>query len=118
MKRTLVLLLLATLPLPGVASCARDGRPLEVQLEQALADGLRKNDVKGASAALVLPDGRVVRAVSGVSYDDVPIQPDMLFAVGSIAVMINAFNNKCPNAITEELIDITVEHLSARSAVR
>ena len=34
----------------------------------------------------------------------------------SIVVMINAFNNKCLNDITEEWIDITVKHLSSRKA--
>lgn len=45
---------------------------------------LQQFDVKGASAAVILPDGSVRRIVAGVSHDTVAIRPEMLFAIGSI----------------------------------
>lgn len=72
------------LMLLGLFSCSRDRRPLEEQLQEALSSGLRKYDVKGASAALVFPDQSVRFVVSGISHDTVSIQSDMLFAIGSI----------------------------------
>ena len=41
----------------GTAACGRDRRPLDVRLQAAVDEGLRKNGVKGASAALQRPYG-------------------------------------------------------------
>ncbi len=79
-----LLFFIIALVILGATSCSRDGRSFEEQLRGALADGLRKYDVKGASAALVLPDRSVRLVVSGISHDTAPIRPDMLFAIGSI----------------------------------
>ncbi len=76
--------LILTLMVLGAASCSRDRRPLDVRLQEALNDGLRKYDVKGASAALIFPDQSIRLVVGGVSHDAIPIRPDMLFAIGSI----------------------------------
>jgi D-alanyl-D-alanine carboxypeptidase len=84
MAKTRASILIAVMALLGAASCSRDRRPFEERLRGALGDGLRKYDVKGASAALVFPDQSVRIVVSGLSHDTVPIRPDMLFAIGSI----------------------------------
>ena len=84
MARGRVSILIAALAVFGAASCSRDRRPLDQQLKEALDAGLRKYEVKGASAALVFPDQSVRLVVSGLSHDTVPIRPDMLFAIGSI----------------------------------
>lgn len=75
--------LLAT-ALPAVASCAGPQGPLDQRLTAALESRLRQYDVRGASAAVILPDRSVHRVVAGTSHDSVPIRPEMLFAIGSI----------------------------------
>lgn len=81
---TCVKVLLGLLLLMSLASCARDQRPLDERLQSALDKRLRACDVKGASAAVVLPDGTVWRGVSGYSHPPVRMTPDMAFAIGSI----------------------------------
>jgi len=66
------------------SSCQRDTRPLDLQLKDALTEGLKQHQIKGASSAVILPDGSVHRIVAGDSHDSVSINPDMLFAIGSI----------------------------------
>lgn len=68
----------------GVTSCFRDARPLEERLKEALDDRLQQYEVKGASAAVVMPDGSICRTCAGVSHDTVAMKPRMLFATGSI----------------------------------
>jgi len=53
-------------------------------MREALGDRLRQYDVKGASAAIVFPDGSIRRICAGISHDTVSVKPEMLFAVGSI----------------------------------
>ena len=84
MAKARVSILVVALVTLVAASCSRDRRPFEEQLTRALDAGLRKYDVKGASAALVLPDQSVRFVVSGISHDRAPVRPDMLFAIGSI----------------------------------
>jgi len=84
MKKACGVFLVTSLMLVAATSCSRDTRPLEVRLPEALDNGLRKYDVKGASAALVFPDQSVLPVVGGISHDAVPMQADMLFAIGSI----------------------------------
>ncbi len=67
-----------------VMSCSRDSRPLDERVKEALNARLQQYDVKGASAAIILPDGSIHRIVAGISHDTVAIHPDMLFAIGSI----------------------------------
>jgi D-alanyl-D-alanine carboxypeptidase len=45
---------------------------------------VRRCEVKGASVAVVLPDGVAWRGAAGLSHDDVAMRPHMSFAVGSI----------------------------------
>jgi D-alanyl-D-alanine carboxypeptidase len=67
-----------------IGSCSRDTRPLDVRIKEALSDRLEQYDVKGASAAVILPDGSIHCVTAGVSHDTVTIKPEMLFATGSI----------------------------------
>ncbi|MCU0411542.1 MAG: beta-lactamase family protein, partial [Bacteroidetes bacterium] len=68
----------------ALASCSPDLRPLDEQVHEALADRLEQYDVKGASVAIMLPDGTLHRVAVGFSHDSVAMHPDMLFATGSI----------------------------------
>lgn len=77
-------LVLSTLLLWSAVSCSRDTRPLDVRLTEAIGDRLRQYDVKGASTAVIMPDGSIHRIVAGFSHDTVRMHPDMLFAIGSI----------------------------------
>jgi D-alanyl-D-alanine carboxypeptidase len=49
-----------------------------------LTNRLERYDVKGASTAVILPDGTIHRVCAGVSHDTVAMKPKMLFAIGSI----------------------------------
>ena len=73
-----------TLALLGVTSCSRDTRSLDERIREALHDRLQQYDVKGASVAVVFPDGTIHCTAAGVSHDTVTMKPRMLFAVGSI----------------------------------
>lgn len=77
-------LLVAALALAGLASCARNGRAVEDRLQSALDHRLRRCESKGASVAVILPDGTLWRGVSGISHDAVKMAPEMAFAIGSI----------------------------------
>jgi len=58
--------------------------PVEDQLQEVLDKGISKYDVNGVSATVIFPDGEIWNGVSGISHDSVPIEPNMVFAVGSI----------------------------------
>jgi D-alanyl-D-alanine carboxypeptidase len=73
------LLILAVL-----TGCVGRARPPEKRLQSAMEKRLRQFDVKGASAAFILPDGCLRTATAGVSHGNVRISPDMAFSVGSI----------------------------------
>ena len=77
------LVLVASL-LFGAMSCSHDPRPLDDRLRVAIEKRLRQYDVKGASAAVILPDSSVHCIAVGFSHDSVAVTPDMLFAIGSI----------------------------------
>jgi D-alanyl-D-alanine carboxypeptidase len=84
MSRVRLLLVLGALAFATGASCARRGRPLEEKLQTALEKRLRHSSVKGASAAVILPDGTLWRGTSGISHPGVKMSPEMGFAIGSI----------------------------------
>jgi D-alanyl-D-alanine carboxypeptidase len=58
--------------------------PLEDRMQKILDKGISKYGARGVSAAVIFPDGKVWTGVSGISHDSVAIEPDMLFAIGSI----------------------------------
>ena len=76
--------ILVMLLLISVVSCSHDPRPLDLRVKEALANRLKEYNVKGASAAMILPNGDIHRVCAGVSHDTVCMKPEMLFAIGSI----------------------------------
>ena len=68
-----------------LTSCSYgDKNSIEEKLQKVLDDGISKYDVRGVSAAVIFPDQKVWKGVSGISHDTVSMKPDMLFAIGSI----------------------------------
>ena len=66
-------------------SCSfNSDEPVNKKLQRVLDTTLSKYNVKGVSASIIYPDWSVWNGVSGISYDTVSIEPDMLFAIGSI----------------------------------
>jgi D-alanyl-D-alanine carboxypeptidase len=84
MRRFHALLVVVTVLLNLVVSCSRLGDPLHQKLQAALDKRAQQYDVKGVSAAVILPDGTIWRGVSGVSHPGANMSPDMAFAIGSI----------------------------------
>lgn len=76
----LVLVPILLLPL----SCARDTRPLDIRIREAITEALHDHGVRGASVALILPDDSLRLYTGGVSHDSVAVGPEMLIAAGSI----------------------------------
>ena len=66
------------------SACSRDVRTLDERVRDALLDRLQQYDVHGASVALVLPAETLHRICAGVSHDSAAMEPQMLFAIGSI----------------------------------
>ena len=68
-----------------LTSCSYgDKNTIEEKLQKVLDDGIIKYDVRGVSVAVIFPDQKVWKGVSGISHDTVSIKSDMLFAIGSI----------------------------------
>jgi D-alanyl-D-alanine carboxypeptidase len=78
------LLVIGMLSVSVVASCRQSQRPPNEKLQAALDERLRRCDVKGVSAAVILPAGTLWRGTSGISHAGVNMSPDMAFAIGSI----------------------------------
>jgi len=75
-----------------------DVGPIEDQLQQVLDHGIEKYDARGVSAAVIFPDGKIWTGTSGISHGTVPIEPDMLFMIGSITKNVVA-------ALTLQLVE-------------
>jgi len=77
--------LCTTLVVTLLVACS-DGRerPLEDRLQRVLDTSLQKHDVRGASAAVVFPDGDIWLGTSGLSHESVAMDPGMFVFVGSI----------------------------------
>lgn len=75
--------LAATLMVFTIAGCA-DKRPLEIQLQSVLEEGLEKFNVKGVSTAVIIPGREIWLGTAGTSHEDVPVDPGMISAIGSI----------------------------------
>ena len=78
-----VLLILSIICIFSFSSCKHE-ISIEDQMQNVLDKGIAKYDVKGVSATVIFPDGKIWNGVSGISHDTVPIDPDMLFAIGSV----------------------------------
>jgi D-alanyl-D-alanine carboxypeptidase len=57
---------------------------LRQKLQQALDSSANSLSIKGVSAAINLPDHKILTIVSGYSYDNVEMTPKTLFGAGSI----------------------------------
>ena len=75
-----------------------DVGPIEDRLQQVLDHGIRKYEARGVSAAVIFPDGKIWTGTSGISHGTVPIEPDMLFMIGSITKNVVA-------ALTLQLVE-------------
>ena len=78
-KKALVLSIICII----VCSCASE-MPVEDQLQEVLDQGIAKYDIHGVSATVIFPNGEIWNGVSGMSHDTVPIDPNMVFAIGSV----------------------------------
>lgn len=58
--------------------------PLEDKMQKILDKGISKYGARGVSVAVIFPDGKVWTGTSGISHDSVAIEPNMLFAIGSV----------------------------------
>jgi len=80
--KTKVLLILSIICI--IFSSCTNEKPVEAQLQDVLDRGIAKYDIQGVSATVIFPDGKIWNGVSGVSHDTVPVEPNMLFAIGSV----------------------------------
>lgn len=62
----------------------------EQKIQKKLDNIIAKKDGKGLSLAIRMPDGELLRFVSGISHHQVEVKPDMLFSAGSITKMFTA----------------------------
>ncbi len=69
----------------GIILCScKPQMSIEDQMQDVLDRGITKYDVHGVSATVIYADGEIWNGVSGISHDEVPIEPGMLFAIGSV----------------------------------
>jgi len=79
--------------LTTLTSCASGGQhSLEQKLQETLDREIQKSGARGVSAAVIFPDREIWTGVSGFSHDTVLMEPDMLFAIGSITKNVVAAN--------------------------
>lgn len=86
MWRSLAILGLAFVRTLGLS--AADQVPVDnglaQQLQAVLETSFSQYDVRGCSAAIVLPNGSAWCGVTGISHEGVSVESDMLFGIGSI----------------------------------
>jgi D-alanyl-D-alanine carboxypeptidase len=70
-------------------------------MQEILDKGIRKYGARGVSVAIIFSDGQTLTGVSGISHDTVAIEPDMLFAIGSVTKNVVA-------ALTLKLVEENV----------
>ena len=78
-----LLFFVAIMPCLTICSC-KSKHSIEDRMQKVLDKGISKYGVRGASATVIFPDDKIWTGVSGISHDTVAMQPDMLFAIGSI----------------------------------
>ena len=77
--------------MPFLTVCSYGSKhSIEDRMQKVLDKGISKYGVRGASAAVILPDDKIWAGASGISHDTVAMQPDMLFAIGSITKSVIA----------------------------
>jgi len=72
---------------PDCTDDTTSGLTFYEKLQRALDMSLESSIGKGVSAAVIMPDGEMWEGSSGISHDETPITPDMLFAIGSAQKM-------------------------------
>ena len=80
----LAIVLFVTFVFILTSSSYDDEKTIEEKLQKVLDDRISKHSVRGVSAAVIFPDQKIWTGVSGISHDNVSMEPDMLFAIGSI----------------------------------
>lgn len=80
----------ATLPPTPNPSVPSVDTAWTARLQRTLDSAVRTASVRGASAAVILADGREWRGTTGFSEPGVPINPSMRFGIGSISKNITA----------------------------
>ncbi len=83
-SRKLILLSLAVFIFYAASVNCTDNRPLEVQLQSILEKGISKYGVKGVTAAVISPGQKTWLGAAGISHENVPVDPGMVSATGSI----------------------------------
>ena len=83
MLKVRISIIFSIICLLAVYSCGAD-RPIENKIQEVLDKGIREYNVRGVSAAVIFPNHKIWRGVSGISHNTVAMNPDMLFAIGSI----------------------------------
>lgn len=63
---------------------------LEQKLQKALNSAISRNGGKGASLAVILPDGETILCAGGISHPGTPVETGMVFSAGSITKMFTA----------------------------
>ncbi len=81
--------LLATAPTPGPAGPTVD-TSWTARLQRALDSAVRSAPVRGASAAVVLADGREWRGTAGLSEPGTAMDPTMRLGIGSVSKNLTA----------------------------
>lgn len=77
-----VLLILSIIGI--VFSACTNVKPVEVQLQDVLDQGITQYDIHGVSGTVIFPNGEIWNGVSGISYDIVPMEPNSIFGIGSV----------------------------------
>ncbi len=91
-------ILLYSILLLSLHSSCHKNMNLEQKIQNVMDKGLKKYKAKGASAAIIFPDGSLLTATSGYSHDTVKIDSDMIFAIGSVTKNVVA-------ALTMQLVE-------------
>jgi CubicO group peptidase (beta-lactamase class C family) len=65
-------------------ACSPDVRTFDERVRDGLNDRLQQYNVHGASVAVIFPNDTIHRICAGFSHDSVAMEPQMLFAAGSI----------------------------------
>jgi len=68
----------------GVPRAVGSETSLQAKLQSVLDSGIEQHNARGVSSAIVFPDGSLWTGVSGVSHGTAPMEPDMLFGIGSV----------------------------------
>jgi len=80
-----------------LTSCA-PSETLESKVQKHMDKAIARHAIHGASVAVIFPDGHLHTWVSGESHESVMMQPEMLFALGSVT-------KNCVATLTLKLVE-------------